>query len=363
MKQHCCLRRSLLRISFDQQDHENETHNWIGDRIARGEKLMHLLLDRGASANDAIIDQRDDNDGQPPQPDDNVLALAVSRASYKLMKRLIDGGADIHARKKHFDSDLGGASFGRTKTTARDVTALHYGSFFRNSEGIQALLDHRGSDVDIADMVSARDSNGRLPLHWAAAGPGPVDEALLSENDIVPRTVDTFKLLLTRNSNTINVQDNEGRTALHYAVSSRAGCGSRHSDLAIRFLCKYGADAGLQDSTGQTVLPNLSYWSVHGEPINTALIDLLAHGAIMDHADKDGITALPIMAKVSYCRLSFELLLGLGQVHYLRLDFRKMLAELDVLATGLSLQTSVRELMGLKTSGNKGNGRRLSYLR
>ncbi|KAA8645773.1 ankyrin repeat domain-containing protein [Aspergillus tanneri] len=120
---------------------------------------------------------------------------------------------------------------------------------------------------------------------------------MIPEDEIVPQVVHTFKLLLAGNPSTINVQD-KGRTVLHYAVASHAGCRSSHSNLAIHFLCEIGADAGLKDCKGQTVLHVVAFDSVRGDPIDTDLIDLLvAHGANRNHAHKDGITALHITAR------------------------------------------------------------------
>lgn len=124
------------------------------------------------------------------------------------------------------------------------------------------------------------------------------DEYILPEDEIVPRIVAIFKLLLSDNPETINAQDKHGATALHYAVRSHAACGSRHSDGAIRFLCENGGDLSLQDSNGQTVLHVLALRSVDGEPLNTALLNLLvAHSANITTTDKDGNTALHIMTR------------------------------------------------------------------
>lgn len=116
-----------------------------------------------------------------------------------------------------------------------------------NAEGIQALLDHRGSGIDIADMVSGRESLGLLPLHWTAGGPGPLEEdyMFLEDGDIVPHAIGTIKLLLAGNLSTINVQDKQSDTALHYAVRSHALCGSKHSEIP-KILFENGADAGLR---------------------------------------------------------------------------------------------------------------------
>ncbi|KAL2008715.1 hypothetical protein VTN00DRAFT_6909 [Thermoascus crustaceus] len=105
---------------------------------------------------------------------------------------------------------------------------------------------------DITDLVSSRDSNGRLPLHWAAAGPGP-RECTLPDDEISSQLIDTFKLLLAGNPSAINVQDEEAATPLHYAIRSHAACGgSKHANLTIRLLLEHGADASVSDGNGQT---------------------------------------------------------------------------------------------------------------
>ncbi|OBT44953.1 hypothetical protein VE00_04698 [Pseudogymnoascus sp. WSF 3629] len=307
---------SLEYLSSKWEYPHHNRHGWARDCVARGEELMNLLLDRGASACDAIVrahTQHDGGDdatgnGLPPQPLGTVLGRAVSRGSYELVRRLLDEGADVHARKQFFCNGSG-AGFGGWEIFACDVSALHLGSFYWNAEGIRALLDHRRSasndhdherenEHDGADLFTCRDSTGRPPLHWASAGPGPHDEYLLPDDTIVPHIVSTFQLLVAGNPCTINDLDHQGATPLYYAVGSHAACGSRHSDLAIRFLCAHGADARLPDVHGHTVLHVLALRSIDGEPIAPALLDLLVdHGADVIHADIDGNTALHLMAR------------------------------------------------------------------
>ncbi|KAE8131505.1 hypothetical protein BDV38DRAFT_290072 [Aspergillus pseudotamarii] len=258
---------SLSDVGFDWERCQFPERSWVRDSVARSEALIHLLLDRGASARDA---------------------------SYQLVARLINAGADVHRRQMPLNqmNNYGGSDL------PRDVTALHRGGLFWNAPGIRALLDHRGSNADIADMVSIRDSDGRLPLHWAAMGPDPLAEDMLLENEVLPRIVDTFKLLLEGKQSTVNIQDNLGRTALFYAVSAHAKCISSHSYILARFLCEHGADASLADTDGKTVLHELALASHAGDPMNPALLDLmLSHGAGINHADIDGSTVLHLMAK------------------------------------------------------------------
>lgn len=82
-------------------------------------------------------------------------------------------------------------SFGGGEIDAQDVTVLHIGSLFWNIDGIKVLLDHGGSD-----LLLCADSVGRLPFHWAAAGPNPDNELTIPENEVGARIIETFKLLI-----------------------------------------------------------------------------------------------------------------------------------------------------------------------
>ncbi|KAE8310126.1 ankyrin repeat-containing domain protein [Aspergillus transmontanensis] len=288
--------QSIWNLSDELQYHENEALDWVDKRLTRSEQLIDILLDRGASVHDVTMCPDEDIAEVKPQPLHTVLGLAVSRAGYKLLKRLVDEGANVHTRQECLG--LGGPTFKEKHASFRDTTALHYGSMFWNVEGVQALFDLRGTDVDTADMVSVRDSLGRLPLHWAAAGAGDSDKAIIREGAIVQRILDIFELLLVGNLTTINIQDNQGKTPLHYAVATHASGDGSHLYSIVKFLCEGGADASLQDCKGRTVLHILAFWSVYGEPMDLDVIDLLiAHGANINHADKNGITALHIMAR------------------------------------------------------------------
>ncbi|GAB1196935.1 hypothetical protein APSETT444_006215 [Aspergillus pseudonomiae] len=228
------------------------TSDRIKECLVRSEELMYMLLDRGASVNDVTMVQNEYNAHLPPQPCDTVLSLAISRASYTLVKRLIEQGANVHAKQEHADSRFG------FDVDLRDVTALHYGSIYWNIEGVRALLDHPGN-AKIADMVSVRDSFGMLPLHWAAIGDDTREqERHFREDEILPRK---------------GLQD------------------------IIQFLCENGADASISNYEGQTALHLLALCSRDCDPIDTAVIDLLiAHGLDIHQTDKSGATALHTMS-------------------------------------------------------------------
>ncbi|KJK67509.1 Ankyrin repeats 3 copy [Aspergillus parasiticus SU-1] len=281
---------SLAQLGCDASEIDHATGDWMDQRIARGEELIHLLLDRGAPAHymrDQVAGREKFN--LMPEPVDTVLGQAITRASYALVNRLIDAGADVHGREEYFEMLEG-------RDVVRDVTKLHIASGFWNTEGIRALSDHLGSE-DFISMVSRCDSEGRLPLHWAAKGTPESTENLLPGDQITPRIIDTFKLLLANDLNKINVRDHRGRTALHYAVGTHT-CGTSQGEAIIRFLCESGADPRLKDNKGQTVLHILAFRSISSCPIDTALLDLLImYGADVHHADNEGKTALHVMAK------------------------------------------------------------------
>lgn len=102
--------------------HESCDYDYFSERIACGEELMHLLLDRGASARDAIIPRRGGGDGQPLH---TVLGWAVCRSSYGLVKRLLDEGTDVHRRKQY----MNGYSGATWETSAETRSQCHRATY------------------------------------------------------------------------------------------------------------------------------------------------------------------------------------------------------------------------------------------
>ena len=290
--------------SLPSEDSNNRTpsdsDHWMSDRIIRGEKLIHLLLDGGASVQAveptmfswSSANKHDGDESHTLQPFGTVLGLASSRAGYTLMKRLIDQGADIHAKQQYQPATS--CTFSSVMEILWNVSVFHISSMFWNTEAIQALLNHHGGDI--TESLSCRDSNGRLPLHWAAAGPGSL-ECWLSDDKINNRIITTLKMLLAGNN--INAQDNWGENALHYAIRGHASWGgSKHLDAVLKFLLENGADACQVDIDEQTVLHKIAACCMDGEPIDTPLIDIiLSHGAKINQPDNNGNTALHLMAR------------------------------------------------------------------
>ncbi|GFF70369.1 putative ankyrin repeat protein FPV162 [Aspergillus udagawae] len=305
--------RSLMYLDNDADEVEDEGLHWtewVRDRFARGHQLIHLLLDRGCSATDVVPPLPNDLSPRGSQVQDSVLGLAVSRADGPLLQRLIDSGADIYLKHQHFHHARVPFQFRTTKGHAYDVTTLHLASLFYNPDAVKLLLDHqRDKNNTSPDLASSCDSDGRLPLHWGASGPGGSNCRHLDKQ---LRITETLRLLLDHDSTGINRVDNTGSTPLHYAAISHAMCGcSQHAELAIRTLLEYGADPRIPDGSGCTILHLLGYHSHQGDPVETTLLELiLAHGANINHAESNGKTALHAFAQnlrqVSAAKLLIE---------------------------------------------------------
>ncbi|TVY28449.1 Ankyrin-3 [Lachnellula hyalina] len=275
-----CAAASFTPYLPDTVPASSEPKEYLRHHVARSEELIQLLLDRGACARDATTWANIHK---------TVLSLAISRASPGLVKRLIEEGADVHAKTTR---DLESWSE-YDETLLQDFTPLHVGSLYLNSEGIQILLDCRGSGINISDMLLCRDSSESLPLHWAAGSFNQPENEIWARDDIVAQATDIIKLLLKgSNPSSINIPDKRGNTALHLASSGEAQSGSEHSFVAraiVKLLLEHGADVGLRNHKGQTPL--------HLVTKDTALMELLlANGAGLNDADTDGNTSLHFTA-------------------------------------------------------------------
>ncbi|QKX63664.1 uncharacterized protein TRUGW13939_10835 [Talaromyces rugulosus] len=283
---------SLINLGFGDASNGNaddgaDVYKWNIDRISRAEEFINLLLDRGACAQDSRFPNNDDD--MKSQPLETVLGMAISRGSYALVKRLLDQGADPYI-KHHFDYNIV-MRFGHHHDSFKDVNVLHMAALYWNAEGIKALIDHHTNSY--TDLIFSRDSNGHLPLHYAAVTQSFSE---CTRPDISSRLVDTFRLLLGGNPGAINAQNEQGLTPLYYTVKTHGTCnGTMHLELAVRVLLEHGADAAISDSDGRNTLHLLAFSGAG--PISIVLLDLLiAHGANTNYADKDGNTPLHIMA-------------------------------------------------------------------
>lgn len=278
---------------------EKEAEDILCEHAARRADLVRLLLDKGANANDAL--SRPDREHPPGRLICTVLSQAVAWAEYELVRLLISSGAQVHTKQRNdYRVEWYNTGPEHALNHVENVTPLHIASYYSNLAAVQALFDHRGDDVSIADMVSSPDRFGGIALHRVAGGPGTLKAYNVSYRDqMLPAPVATIKLLLSEAPNTINSRDIQGRTPLHHAVKTYSRYSSKRLDTA-NVLCENGADSSLRDRKGQTPLHILAKRAIAAEFIDMELVHLLlAYGARVDDTDVDGNTPLHFVAQRS----------------------------------------------------------------
>jgi ankyrin repeat protein len=229
-------RMTALLAAAGSSHGEKEGEDELLENAARRDELVRLLLDRGANPSDTV--NRPDREQPLGKLVCTVLSQAITWANYELVKLLIDTGAQVHTKQQH-DYILEWRNVGAgALNNVEKVTPLHIGSYYSNLDGVQALLDNRGNDVSIVDMVSSPDRLGGLPLHRVAGGPCPLKGYYVSRGDqLLPAPVATIELLLSEAPNTVNSQDTEGRTPLHHAINIYSRYTSKRLDTA-KVLCE-----------------------------------------------------------------------------------------------------------------------------
>ncbi|KAH6980197.1 ankyrin repeat-containing domain protein [Fusarium venenatum] len=234
--------------------------------VEKSEAVMNLLLDRGASASDVAV--------HPERTTHTVLTSAVRWASPELVKRLIDGGADVHAK-------VTGRRLGLDYEPVSDMTAISFAMFHANVNVIQTLFDCRGSGVDIRDMVSSRDSSGSHPLHWVnrsymsfAQKPYMLEA---EQTQMIEDIIKIMNILLDIDPSAINMQDSLGNTALHYATQHPARDYKQYNAI-LELLCSKGADASIRNNRKETPLH-----TILGHAFTADKADIQAMGILCDH--------------------------------------------------------------------------------
>lgn len=138
------------------------------------------------------------------------------------------------------------------------TTALHEAAESGDALQVRKLLH-----LDSAD-VNAKDQHGCTPLH-------------------IVRNTETAKRILADRRMDLNAEDNDGRTALHYAVLKR------RLDV-IRSLLEAGADKSLEDDKGRTaafyavVCPTAVFMLKYGPSIDARATDHLNNTGLIQLA-------------------------------------------------------------------------------
>ncbi|OCT57962.1 hypothetical protein XELAEV_18002831mg [Xenopus laevis] len=286
---------------IDQEDQLGRTplmYSVLGDRRSCAE----ALLKHGAKVN------RPDRSGR------TALHLAAQTGNHRLLKLLLSRKADcthrdlcditaLHLSTRHQDTQCLALLLKYTppgQVDAQDQrkqTALHWSAYYNRPQHVRLLVRH-GSNIGIPD------TEGKIPLHWAAGHKDP--EAALTVRCLL-EAAPTESLL--------NWQDYEGRTPLHLAVgdgnqevvrllTSYRGCNVAPYDNLFRTPLHWAALLGHtpiahlllernnspnipSDSQGATPL----HYAAQGNCPDTVRV-LLSHPSVRDEADLEGRTAL-----------------------------------------------------------------------
>ncbi|XP_028835456.1 inversin-like isoform X2 [Denticeps clupeoides] len=147
-----------------------------------------------------------------------ALHLAAQKGNVRFMKLLLSRRADwllkdreemtaLHLATRHPSPKplallLRHMGPGEVDTQDKNKqTALHWSAFYNHAEHVKLLIKH-DSNIGIPD------SEGKIPLHWAA-------------HNTHPNATDTVRCILDAapTESLLNWQDYEGRTPLHFAVA------------------------------------------------------------------------------------------------------------------------------------------------
>ncbi|QGI69678.1 hypothetical protein CEK26_002010 [Fusarium fujikuroi] len=253
--------------------------------VDKSEAVINLLLDWGACPTDVVARVHEDSSWKP----ETVISMASEWASAKIIERLVNGGADVHARFTKDSLQL--RLYDEQDYIVDNVTAIHMASFRGNYPTLKTLLAHRGNAISAPQMVSSCDSRGSTPLHWATRNnlfnPNPHESA---QN--IKATID---LILDLCPGIVNIQDSEGNTALHYASQYFGGNGEVFMPI-FDMICDKGGDASIRNNRGETPLHNVL--ASAEETVNQQIISLLlAHGAKISDSDYGRNTPLHIAAR------------------------------------------------------------------
>ncbi|MBQ7593680.1 MAG: ankyrin repeat domain-containing protein [Synergistaceae bacterium] len=175
----------------------------------------------------------------------------------KLIRAMIQAGADVNAKGEDGNTPLMNAAFGRA--------VWYYGLYGSDSDVLKITPEVARVLIDAGAKVNARNNNGLTPLHHAVhASAGVVNVLLWAGADV-------------------NARDNEGYSPLMYAVTE--------SDIdTIRALLDAGANPNLQENKyGLTALMRASFTS-EGKPEIAGL--LVRYGADIYLEDWDGKNVL-----------------------------------------------------------------------
>uniref|UniRef100_A0A7N6FF38 Inversin n=1 Tax=Anabas testudineus TaxID=64144 RepID=A0A7N6FF38_ANATE len=298
-------RSALLKLITEPslRDHEDQfgrtplMYCVLADRLDCAE----ILLKAGASVNKTDHSQRTALHLAAQKGNVRFLKLLLSRRANWLQKDL-EEMTPLHLATRHPSPKalallLKHIGPGEVDTQDKNKqTALHWSAFYNRPEHVRLLIKH-DSNIGIPD------SEGKIPLHWAA-------------HSQEPSATQTVRCILEAapTESLLNWQDYEGRTPLHFAVAdgneavvevltSYEGCNVTAYDNLFRTPLHWAALLGhakivhllLERNTSGTI-PSDSQGATplhYGAQSNNAetVGVFLSHPSVKDEPDLEGRTA------------------------------------------------------------------------
>uniref|UniRef100_A0A8C8DLY6 Inversin n=1 Tax=Oryzias sinensis TaxID=183150 RepID=A0A8C8DLY6_9TELE len=269
----------------------------LADRLDCAE----ILLKAGASVNKTDHSQRSALHLAAQKGNVRFLKLLLSRRANWLQKDL-EGMTPLHLATRHPSPKalallLKHIGPGEVDTQDKNKqTALHWSAFYNRPEHVRLLIKH-DSNIGIPD------SEGKIPLHWAAH----------SQEASATQTVRCI-LEAAPTESLLNWQDYEGRTPLHFAVAdgnqavvevltSYEGCNVTAYDNLFRTPLHWAALLGhakivhlLLERNKSGTIPSDSQGATplhYGAQSNNAetVGVFLSHPSVKDEPDLEGRTA------------------------------------------------------------------------
>ena len=320
----------LTPLMFAVQESHIDAVNYLLDQGAdvnlqqeSGYTALHFAAARGyfnalkcLMKNGADVNARDKNNRTPlmlacesvnKKAIDSIYEKYRDQAAkcyFKALKRLMKNGADVNAHDENSDTPLMLACEGVNKkaiedsvykNSGHDVTSSAYNYF----DAVSLLIDE-GADVNL------QDNSGYSALHFAAGGTHKYGVAInvygfhvniitgdKCPSRMVPSQHNNMKVVncLLQNGANVDLQDEDGQTALFHALRNK---GIPFGILSS--LVKNGANLNTRRKYDKcTPLMSVTQsCGIYEEQLVTWLVE---NGANMDLQDKDGLTALHYACK------------------------------------------------------------------